>query len=157
MSITEHEIQVAKDLFNIGWSSDDPFGPTYYMTPDVVMRDIASRPEAIVGTQAIVDRWKHNAGKMRLPVEEVFVSGDGVMVQWFVYVLRSSGEHEGHWATGEGVSLLHFRDGLVSHEVDYWHGIQGYCADWEAHFAARTALGNPARSAVSGFWNPETL
>ncbi len=156
MAIGEREIECAKDLFNVGWSGDDPYGPTRYMTPDVVMRDIASRPEAIVGTEAIADRWRHVAGRMRLPVEEVFVSDDGVMVQWVVYVLHASGEHEGQWDVGEGVSLLHFRDGLVSHEVDYWHGRQGRCRDWRAHFAARQALGNPARAAVSGFWNPET-
>jgi len=157
MSIGEHEIQVAKDLFTIGWSDDDPYAPTRYMTEDVVMRDIASRPEKIVGHDAIADRWRHVAGRMRLPVEEVFVCGDGVMVQWFVYVRHDSGEFAGQWDMGEGVSLLHFRDGLVSHEVDYWHGRQGRCTDWQAHFAARCALGSTERAAVSGFWNPEGL
>ncbi len=155
MSIGEHEIQVAKDLFNIGWSDDDPYAPTRYMTEDVVMRDIASRPEAIVGHDAIADRWRHVAGRMRLPVEEVFVSGEGAMVLWYVYVRHDSGEFAGQWDTGEGVSLLRFRDGLVSHEVDYWHGRQGRCHDWKAHFAARSALGLDRRTTVSGFWTPE--
>jgi hypothetical protein len=157
MSISERELQVAQDLFNIGWSDDDPYAPTRYMTDDVVMRDIASRPEAIVGHEAIANRWRHVAGRMRLPVEGAFVSGDGVVVQWIVYVRHDSGEFEGQWDMGEGMSLLHFRDGLVSHEVDYWYGRQGRCKDWEAHFAARSALEVTARTTVSGFWNPEGL
>jgi hypothetical protein len=155
MSIGEREIQVAKDLFNIGWSDDDPYAPTRYMTDDIVMRDIASRPEAIVGHDAIADRWRHVAGRMRLPVEDVFVSENGIVVLWFVYVRIVSGEHEGQWDMGEGNSLLLFRDGLVSHEVDYWHGRQGRCDDWQAHFAARQALDVPRRTFVSGFWTPE--
>jgi hypothetical protein len=158
MAIGEHELQVARDLFNIGWSGDDPHGPTRYMTPDVRMRDIAMKggPEAITGHEAIVNRWKHVAGRMRLPVEDVFVNptDDSVVVQWFVYVLHVDGEHAGQWDMGEGNSMLRFRDGLVSLEVDFWHGRQGRCADWQAHFAARQALGAEERGRVSGYWLP---
>ncbi len=155
MAIGAHEIQVAKDLFNIGWSSDDPYAPTRYMTPDVVMRDIARLPEPIVGHEAIADRWRHVAGRMRLPVEDVFVSDDAAIVLWFVYVRIVDGDDAGRWDMGEGTSLLRFRDGLVSLEVDYWHGRQGKCDDWEAHFAARQALPRDRHWTVSGFWVPE--
>lgn len=158
MAIGAHEIQVAKDLFNIAWSGDDPYGPTRYMTADVRMRDIAMKggPEAIVGADAIANRWKHVAGRMRLPAEDVFVNpdDDSIIVQWFCYVRHDEGEHAGKWDMGEGVSLLQFRDGLVSLEVDYWHGRQGRCDDWQAHFAARQALGRVERGRVSGFWLP---
>ncbi len=159
MAITQREIDCARDLFNIGWSSDDPYAPTRYMTEDVHMRDIAMKtgPEAIMGHEAIVNRWKHVAGRMRLPVEDLFIGVDGesIVVQWFVYVRIVEGEHAGRWDMGEGNSLLYFRDGLVSLEVDYWHGRQGKCDDWEAHFAARQALGKARRGTVSGFWLPE--
>lgn len=154
MAIGERELQCAKDLFWKGWFSDDPWEPTHYMTDDVVMRDIVGHPEAIVGKQAVADFWAHAAGRMRLPVEEIYVSDNGVMVKWFVYVRIVKGDNIGKWDMGEGVSWLEFRDGLVALEVDYWHGRQGVCDDWEAHWAARQAMSPLERGAVSGFWKP---
>ncbi len=154
MAIGEREIECAKKLFWEGWFSDDPWAPTKYMTPDVVMRDIVGHPEAIVGHEAVADFWKKAAGRMRLPVEEMFISENGICVQWFVYVRIDSGDNAGKWDMGEGVSRLEFRDGLVCLEVDYWHGRQGICDDWEAHWAARKALSHAERGAISGAWNP---
>ena len=154
MAITQVEIDCANGLFFDGWCGDDPYGPCKYMTDDVVMRDI-NRHEAIVGHEAIANRWRHVAGRMRLPVEDVFVSDDAAIVLWFVYVRIVDGDDAGRWDMGEGTSLLRFRDGLVSLEVDYWHGRQGKCDDWEAHFAARQALPRDRHWTVSGFWVPE--
>lgn len=154
MTIGAREIEVANQLFWEGWSSDDPYAPTRFMTDDVVMRDIAKH-EAIFGHEAIAERWRHVAGRMKLPVEQIFVNDDGIVVLWFVYVRIVDGEHAGKYAMGEGTSRLEFRDGLVSLEIDYWHGRQGMCDDWEAHFAARQALSTYDRGRVSGYWVPE--
>ena len=153
MTITQREIDCANGLFWDGWCGSDPYGPTKYMTDDVVMRDIAKH-EAIVGHEAIANRWRHVAGRMRLPIEELFVNEHGIVVLWFVYVQIADGEHAGKWAIGEGMSRLEFRDGKVCLEIDYWHGRQGMCDSWDEHFAARRALPRAARGFVSGAWVP---
>ena len=118
------------------------------------VRRATNRHEAIVGHEAIANRWRHVAGRMRLPIEELFVSEHGIVALWFVYVQIVEGEHAGQWNMGEGTSRLEFRDGKVCLEIDYWHGPQGRCDDWEEHFAARKALSRYDRGFVSGAWVP---
>lgn len=154
MAIGEREIECARRLYAEGWCGDDPYGPTRFMTEDVVMRDIAGHPEALVGHDAVAGFWGPIAGRLRLPIEEIFVSEHGVVVLWFAYV-RFEEREDAEWHCGEGCSRLEFRDGLVSLEVDYWHGPQTTCADWQAHFAARQALSRRERGTVSGAWSPQ--
>jgi hypothetical protein len=154
MPIGEREIECARRLFEEGWFSDDPYAPTRFMTDDAVMRDIAGHPEALVGHDEIAEFWAPIAGRLRLPIEELFVSEDGIVVLWFAYV-RFETAPDAPWHCGEGCSRLEFRHGLVSLEIDYWHGPQGTCDDWEVHFAARQALSRRERGQHSGAWSPQ--
>jgi hypothetical protein len=154
MAVTKEEIEVGIKLFEEGWGGEKPEAPLQYMTEDVVMRDIVGHPEAMRGHQAVVDFWGRSAGILRVPPEDIFVGENGITLTWMAYFqIRddSAGpENKGKWRCGEGVSLLAFRDGKVCLEVDYWHGPQGICDDWEEHLAARKAMSLTERGAISG-------
>ncbi len=154
MTVTQEEIEVGIKLFEEGWGGEKPEAPLQFMTEDVVMRDIVGHPEAMRGHQAVVDFWGRSAGILRVPPEEIFVGEDGITLTWMAYIqIRddSAGpENKGRWHCGEGVSLLAFRDGKVCLEVDYWHGPQGICDNWEEHLAARKAMSLADRGAISG-------
>lgn len=150
MPVTEAEIEIGRRLFVEGWGGDDPRGPLQFMTEDVVMRDIVGHPQAMRGHEAVVNFWGAAAGSLKVPPEEIFVSENGIALTWMAYVRLKEGEQAGKWLCGEGMSRLEFRDGKVCLEIDYWHGPQGVCDDWETHFKARQELPQAERGAISG-------
>ena len=154
MAVTDSEIEIGRRLFEEGWGGDTPEAPLQFMTDDVVMRDIVGHAEAMNGHQGVVDFWGRAAGFLRVPPEEIYVADNGIALTWMAYgQIRddSAGpENKGKWQCGEGMSRLEFRDGLVCLEVDYWHGMQGICDDWEAHFANRQQMGSLARGCITG-------
>ena len=150
MGIGAAELEVARRLFVEGWGGSTPEAPLPFMTEDVVMRDILGHAEAMRGHAAVLAFWGASAGKLRVPPEEFFVSENGIALTWMAYVLMGDGPNKGKWACGEGMSRLEFRDGKVCLEIDYWHGPQGMCDDWEAHFNARKKLSHAERGAMTG-------
>lgn len=154
MTVTQAEIEIGRKLFEEGWGGERPEAPLQFMTEDVVMRDLVGHPEAMHGHQGVVDFWGKSAGILRVPPEEIYVSDTGVALTWMAYIQitdDSAGpENKGKWRCGEGMSRLEFRDGKVCLEVDYWHGPQGICDDWETHLNARKAMSSVARGSISG-------
>lgn len=150
MAVGEREIEVAKRLFIEGWGADHPDTPLQFMTEDCVMRDIVGHAEAMRGHDAIRNFWAAAAGRLKVPPEEIFVSDNGVALTWMAYNQITEGDDKGKWRCGEGMSRLEFRDGKVCLEVDYWHGPQGVCDDWEAHFNARQRMSPEERGAITG-------
>jgi hypothetical protein len=150
MPIGAREVEVARRLFVEGWGGDTPEAPLQFMTGDVVMRDVVGHAEAMRGHAAVVKFWGASAGRLKVPPEEFFVSEDGVALTWMAYVLYDQGPDKGKWGCWEGMSRLEFRDGQVCLEIDYHHGPQGICDDWEAHFNARQKMSRAKRGEITG-------
>lgn len=140
----EEKIEVARRLFEEGWSGDKTESPLQFLTDDVVMRDIVAHPEAMHGHGGIVDFFGPGAGGLRVMPEEYFLSDNGLALTWMAYLHITNDHHgpenRGKWLCGEGMSRLEFRGGKVCLEIDYWHGPQGMCDDWESHLAERRGL-----------------
>lgn len=152
------ELELARKLFEEGWSGGHAEAPLQFMTDDVVMRDILGHQEAMRGHAAIVDFWGPIAELLRVWPEEYFVSDDGIALTWMAYIeIRNDllgKENHGKWQCGEGMSRLEFRDGKVCLEIDYWKGPQGICDDPHVHFKARRALSREALGATPGTGDP---
>lgn len=135
------EVEIARRLFEEGWSGGHVDAPLRFMTGDVVMRDVVGHPEAMRGHDAVREFWARAAHTLKVLPEDIYVADSGVVVLWVAYsqVPASAEENAGRWWCGEGMSRLEFRDGKVCLEVDYWHGAQGLCDDWQAHWDARRA------------------
>lgn len=150
----EEKIEVARRLFEEGWSGDSPESPLPFLTDDVVMRDIVTHVDAMHGHQGILDFFTPAAGKLKVMPEQYFLNERGVALTWMAYLPilndHHGAENEGRWLCGEGMSLLEFRDCKVCLEIDYWHGPQGMCDDWQQHLDARRAMTSVARGAISG-------
>ncbi|MDE2932959.1 MAG: nuclear transport factor 2 family protein, partial [Chloroflexota bacterium] len=139
--VGQAEVEIARKLFEEGWSGGHVDAPLQFMTEDVVMRDIVGHSEAMRGHDAVREFWAAAADTLKVLPEEIYVADSGVVVMWMAYgqIPADAKENAGRWGTAEGVSRLEFRDGKVCLEVDYWHGGQGVCDDWEAHWNARRA------------------
>ncbi|MAE93085.1 MAG: hypothetical protein CL910_00350 [Deltaproteobacteria bacterium] len=147
-------IELARRLFEEGWSGGKPESPLPFLTEDAVMRDILGHPEAMHGHEAIVAFFGPVAQALKVMPEEYFVNERGIALTWMAYIEildESRGpENKGRFLCGEGMSRLEYRDGKVSLEVDYWKGPQGICDDWKAHLEARRAMSPEERGAVTG-------
>ena len=150
MAIGARELEVARRLFVEGWGGDTPEAPLPFMTEDVVMRDVVGHKEAMHGHDGVVKFWGASAGRLKVPPEEFFVGDEGIALTWMAYIQLDSGADKGRWACWEGMSRLEFRDGKVCLEIDYHHGPQGMCDDWEAHFNARQKMSHAQRGAITG-------
>jgi hypothetical protein len=152
--IGEKELEVARRLFEEGWSGGTPESPLPFFTDDVVMRDILGHPEAMVGHGQIVDFFAPVAKNLKVWPEEYFVSDDGVALTWMAYIHVDNEAHGkenvGKWLCGEGMSRLEFRDGKVCLEIDYWKGPQGVCDDCTTHFEKRRGMSRAGLGAVTG-------
>jgi len=152
--IGERELEVARQLFEEGWSGGHAEAPLPFLTEDAVMRDVVGHAEAMVGHEQIVDFFSPVAKYLKVWPEEYYVSDGGVALTWMAYIHIENdvhgAENRGKWLCGEGMSRLEFRDGKVSIEVDYWHGPQGICDDCTSHFEARRALSPAELSQVTG-------
>ena len=103
---TSEELEIARRLFTEGWGGDHPDSPLQFMTEDVVMRDVVGHPEAMRGHQAVIDFWGDFAGRLRVPVEDLYSSENGVVVLWMAYgrIPDDASENAGKWSCGEGMS-----------------------------------------------------
>jgi len=148
------ELELARRLFEDGWSGGHPEAPLPFLTDDVVMRDLATHAGPMRGHAAIVEFFGPMAELLKVWPEEYFVGDDGISLTWMAYIHITNDhqgkENRGKWLCGEGMSRLQFRDGKVSLEIDYWHGPQGICDDAETHFRARRALSREALGARTG-------
>ena len=147
-------IELARGLFEEGWSGGKPESPLRFLTHDAVMRDILGHPEAMRGHDAIVAFFRPVATALKVMPEEYFVNERGVALSWMAYIEildDSQGpENKGRFLCGEGMSRLEFRDGKVSLEIDYWNGPQGMVDDWESHFEGRKKMTPEERGARTG-------
>jgi hypothetical protein len=154
MMTDAERIELARRLFEEGWSGDKPESPLPFLTEDVVMRDILAHPEAMHGHQGILDFFGPGAGSLKVMPEEYFLNERGVSLTWIAYLAIANDHHgaenRGRWLCGEGMSRLEFRDGKVCLEIDYWKGPQGMCDDWRAHLEERKALPAAERGARTG-------
>jgi hypothetical protein len=152
--IGEHEREVARRLFEEGWSGGEPESPLPFLTEDAVMRDILGHPEAMRGHKEIVDFFGPVAKNLKVWPEEYFASGDGIALTWVAYIHIdndfSGEENRGRWHCGEGMSRLEFREGKVCLEIDYWKGPQGICDSAQDHFVARGRMSAAERGAATG-------
>ena len=150
----EERIELARRIFEEGWSGGTPESPLPFLTEDAVMRDILAHPEAMRGHDAILAFFSPVAPVLKVMPEEYFVNERGVSLTWMAYIeIRDDShgpENKGRFLCGEGMSRLEFRDGKVSLEIDYWKGPQGMCDDWAAHLEARRAMSPEERGAVPG-------
>ena len=153
-AIGDRELEVARRLFEEGWSGGHPEAPLPFLTDDAVMRDILGHPEAMRGHAQIVEFFGPVAKHLRVWPEEYFLSDDGIALTWMAYIHIDNDlhgpENRGRWLCGEGVSRLEFRDGKVSLEIDYWKGPQGMCDDARSHFEARRRLSREELGATTG-------
>jgi hypothetical protein len=152
--IGDAEIEIARKLFEEGWSGPNRESPLQFMTEDAVMRDILGHPEALNGHEEIGNFFGGVAGLLNIFPEEYFVSENGVSLTWIAYIEIANDHHgeenRGKFLCGEGMSRLEFADGKVSLEIDYWAGPQGMCDDRESHLAARRKLSRAELGAVTG-------
>lgn len=154
MAVTQAEIETGKRLFLEGWGGKTPDAFVPFVTEDFVMRDIVGHSAPMRGHKAVMDFWGFVAGNLKVMPEEVFVSENGMALTWMAYIRITDDSqgpgNKGKWQCGEGMSRLEFRDGKVCLEVDYWHGPQGICDDWEKHLKARAAMSRAERGAITG-------
>ncbi len=148
-------IELARRLFEEGWSGGKAESPLPFMTEDAVMRDVLGHPGAMRGHEAIMAFFGPVAAALKVMPEEYFVNERGVSLSWMAYIEimddnHGGPENRGRYLCGEGMSRLEYRDGKVSLEIDYWHGPQGICDDWQAHLDARRAMSPEERGAVTG-------
>ncbi len=150
----EAKIELARRLFEEGWSGDSPESPLQFLSDDVVMRDIVAHVDAMHGHQAIVDFFGPGAGNLKVMPEQYYLNERGVALTWMAYLHiindHHGAENKGKWLCGEGMSLLEFRGDKVCLEIDYWHGPQGMCDDWRSHLDARKAMSPGELGAISG-------
>jgi hypothetical protein len=150
----DRELEVARRLFEEGWSGGHPEAPLPFLTDDAVMRDILGHPEAMRGHAQIVEFFGPVAKHLRVWPEEYFLSDDGIALTWMAYIHIDNEQHgpenRGRWLCGEGMSRLEFRGGKVSLEIDYWKGPQGMCDDARSHFEARRRLSRRELGATTG-------
>ena len=147
-------IELARRLFEEGWSGDSPESPLAFMTEDAVMRDVLGHPEAMRGHQEILNFFSPVAKVLRVLPEEFFLNERGVSLTWMAYIEITNDHHgpenKGRFLCGEGMSRLEFREDLVCLEIDYWHGPQGMCDDWQQHREARKKMPPEVRAATPG-------
>jgi hypothetical protein len=153
--MTEAEqIELARKLFEEGWSGGTPESPLPYLTDDAVMRDILGHPEAMVGHAAIVNFFAPVAPALKVMPEEYFLNEEGLALTWMAYIEITNDQHgpenKGRWLCGEGMSRLEFQGDKVSLEIDYWKGPQGMCDDWREHLEARRRMTRAERGATPG-------
>ena len=74
----DRELEVARRLFEEGWSGGHPEAPLPFLTDDAVMRDILGHPEAMRGHAQIVEFFGPVAKHLRVWPEEYFLSDDGI-------------------------------------------------------------------------------
>ncbi len=153
--MTEAEkTELARQLFEEGWSGGTPESPLPFLTDDAVMRDILGHPEALRGHQEIKNFFSPVAAVLKVMPEEYFANEQGLALSWMAYIEITDDNHgaenRGRYLCGEGMSRLEYRDGKVSLEIDYWNGPQGMCDDWKAHLDARRAMSPEQRGAATG-------
>jgi hypothetical protein len=150
----QEQIELARKLFEEGWSGGAPESPLPFLTDDVVMRDIAGHPEALVGHEAIIGFFGPVATRLTVLPEEYFLNESGMALTWMAYIAVGSDDDpnagpEGYMCA-EGMSRLEFRDDKVCLEIDYWHGPQGRCDDRREHFEKRKKMQRGERGAITG-------
>jgi hypothetical protein len=147
-------IEVARKLFEEGWSGGTPDSPLPFLTQDAVMRDILGHPAAMRGHDAIKAFFSPVAANLKVIPEEYFVNETGVSLTWIAYIEITNDQHgaenQGRWLCGEGMSRLEYRGEKVCLEIDYWNGPQGMVDDWRAHLDARRAMNRAERGARTG-------
>ncbi len=152
--VGEAEIEIARRLFEEGWSGDIAESAVPFLTDDIVMRDILGHPEALRGHADIVDFVRPVAGSLRVMPEEYFVNERGVALTWMAYIHIDNDQHgadnKGRWMCGEGMSRLEFSGDKVCLEIDYWKGPQGICDDWKLHLDERRGMAPEQRGARTG-------
>lgn len=150
----EERIELARRLFEEGWSGSHAEAALPFLTEDIVMRDTLGHPEAMRGHEAIVNFVRPVAGALKVMPEEYFVNEHGVALTWVAYLRIDNDQHgpenKGRWLCGEGMSRLEYRDDLVCLEIDYWKGPQGMCDDWKSHLEERRGLPREQRGARTG-------
>jgi len=147
-------IELARKLFEEGWSGGTPESPLAFLTQDAVMRDILGHPEPMRGHAEIVAFFGPVSKVLRVLPEEYFLNDEGLALTWMAYIEildDSQGpENRGRYLCGEGMSRLEYRGDKVSLEIDYWKGPQGMCDDWREHFEARKRMTRAERGATPG-------
>ncbi len=150
----DERIELARKLFEEGWSGGSADAPLRFLAEDAVMRDILGHPGAMRGHAAIRNFFGPVAEHLRVMPEEYFVNADGVSLTWIAYIEITNdlhgAENKGRFLCGEGMSRLEFAGDKVSLEIDYWHGPQGMIDDWAAHLAERRAMSREERGARTG-------
>lgn len=109
------KIKLAQGLF-AGWSNGRPDGPLPYFSPDAVLQDPAGG--TFTGHAAIrgfVETGLAIAADMRFEPEDFWVNADGVAVTWTLTATPG-----GKPFSLDGMSFLTMRDGLVTHEKDFY-------------------------------------
>ena len=109
------KIDLARNLF-AGWSSGRPDGPLPYFSSDAVLEDPAGG--TFTGHEAIrgfVATGLAIAADMRFEPEEFWVNADGVALTWTLTATPG-----GKPFAVDGMSFLTMRDGLVTHEKDFY-------------------------------------
>jgi hypothetical protein len=147
-------IELARQLFEEGWSGGTAEAPLQFMTEDAVMRDLLGHPGAMRGHEAIKTFFGPVAECLKVMPEEYFVNADGVSLTWVAYIEITNdlhgAENKGRWLCGEGMSRLEYAGDKVSLEIDYWHGPQGMVDDWASHLEERRGLSRAERGARTG-------
>ena len=150
----EERVELARRLFEEGWSGGTPKAPLPFLAEDAVMRDILGHPEALRGHQAIMNFFAPVAAVLKVMPEEYFLNDRGVSLTWMAYIKilddNHGPENKGRFLCGEGMSRLEYKDEKVSLEIDYWKGPQGVCDDWRAHFETRKTMSADERGAITG-------
>ena len=68
--VGKEEIEVARRLFEEGWSSGNPEAVRRFLTEDVVLRDVLSGAEAIRGWANVNGFWEDASRTLKVPVED---------------------------------------------------------------------------------------
>ena len=83
--VGQAEVEIARKLFEEGWSGGHVDAPLQFMTEDVVMRDIVGHSEAMRGHDAVREFWAAAADTLKVLPEEIYVADSGVVVMWMAY------------------------------------------------------------------------
>ena len=109
--------------FNEALNTRDVEGMMRLLTEDTVFENTYPPPdgERFVGLEAVSSFWREflrSSGSARIEPEEVFASGERVVLRW-VYRWRDLEGEEGHI---RGVDVYTLRGGLIAEKLSYVKG-----------------------------------
>lgn len=109
------KITLAQSLF-AGWSSGRPDGPLPFFSSDAVLQDPAGGTfSGHAAIRGFVEMGLAGAADMRFDPEDFWVNADGVALTWTLTATPG-----GKPFSLDGMSFLTMKDGLVTHEKDFY-------------------------------------